>query len=226
MEYLDIWRLDEPEEIDIFSNIWGNLTSLIIQSYPDVYNILCELCDKLEILEMRDFGDPNKEGIGYFPKLKHLYIEYIAEEDDNVGLHVSILSDKYNNQLESLIFNKGQVTTIEQAKRIADLKALKKIHCYTIDSSCIKYIASIRLEKLIISKMLIEDLLKFLRECKTLRWLLIGWIETQEPEFIDKLLNILEANGVQPDKPFVLEISRSFIKKNEIIMPQVNKSVF
>ncbi|XP_034482315.1 uncharacterized protein LOC117787810 [Drosophila innubila] len=219
VENLTIWRLDEPEEVDIFSNLWGNLTSLTIDTDSDVYNILCDLCVKLETLEMRNLSDYYKEGIGYFPKLKHLYYDHLVGEGESYGLHASLLSDKYNNQLESLLSSKSEVSTVEQAKRLAELRALKTMHLCAIASSCIKYIASIPLEKLTISYIDWEDLFIFLRECKTLRWLLVCFIEKPEQDFTYKLLNILEANGVQPEKPFVLEINRRHYSSIGGIMP-------
>ncbi|XP_034481758.1 uncharacterized protein LOC117787361 isoform X2 [Drosophila innubila] len=138
LKYLDICILCEPEDVDIFSNLWENLTSLLINTDAEVYNILSELCVNLQVLDMRNFSDPDKEGIGYFPKLKHLYFDYLAEEVDGFGFYASMLSDKYNNQLESLVFYKGEITTVEQAKRLADLRALKKMNFYTIASCCLK----------------------------------------------------------------------------------------
>ncbi|XP_034481757.1 uncharacterized protein LOC117787361 isoform X1 [Drosophila innubila] len=201
IEHLEFSDLDE-DDISVLSNLWKNLKCLRTHAYPSTLNLLAKHCTQLEYLRLWAYNDCEKSMFPYFPKLKRLKIFSCDEYNDN-GAYFQTLHGKYNSQLETLEFPKGYIDTAKTAKRIAKLKAVKTLCCQYMESRCIRYIARMPLEKLIMHKLEENDLLILLRECKTLRLLHLDRLKL-EKDSLYTLLDILKSNGFQPENPFVL----------------------
>ncbi|XP_034482353.1 uncharacterized protein LOC117787844 [Drosophila innubila] len=192
LQFVDLMDSD----IKLFHNLWKNLKCLRTLTYPSTLNILSKHCEQLEYLKLYNYQYFGKSMFAHFPKLKRLKI--LSCDDNDAYFH-----GKYNNQLETLEFPRGSFTTAKTARRIAKLKALKTLRSKYMDSRCIRYIARMSLEKLILWELEQNDLLILLRECKTLRWLHLESLNLDK-DGLDTLLDILKSNGFQPENPFVL----------------------
>lgn len=217
LEHLEFSDLNEGD-IKVLPNLWRNLKSLKTHAYPSALNLLSKHCEQLEYLRLWCYNPCENSMFAYFPKLKRLKIFYCDEYNDN-GAYFQTLHGKYNNQLETLEFPIGYIDTAKTAKRISKLKAVKTLCCKWMDSRCIRYIAQMPLEKLILHKIQENDLLILMRECKTLKWIHLDRLDL-ENDSLDNLLDILKLNGFRAESPFVLRLYEFSIR--DCLLNKVN----
>lgn len=211
-------KITQVGDIHVLCKIWKNLKVLRTYATSDVLNLLAKHCKNLEYLRLWSYDDYGKSMIAYFPKLKRLKIFSCDYYNDDVA-YLRNLHGEYNNQLETLEFPKGCIETAKTARRISKLKAVKTLCCQSMGSRCIRYIARMPLEKLIMHQLKENDLLILLSECKTLKWIHLDSLELSEKSLVT-LLDILKSNGFQPENPFVLRLSKHKIPasiKNKVI---------
>lgn len=211
MTQLDVLKIGtiKADDVEDLSNLLGCLRFLIIEDYPDTKTLsnLAKHCTQLDKLSLEDHDNKSFRkdfystwNVAYFPKLTYLDI-FKGSCQSHFLQH---LDKRYNDQLQVL---KIPCITLDSKKleRVCKLRALRSLFCAKIANSSVDALAQMQLEHLnfwesgSLSK---EDLLRFVRKCKTLK-ILESCLDL-DIEFINNMIKIVEDKGFQPDHPFVL----------------------